>query len=934
MSSKKVSGTIAPRSGDQTGSAAPSARTPGERRMPTTSSEPISKGAAAAALAILDAVGEAVMAVDKRYLIISWNRAAEEMFGYSREEAIGMSLTRLMPPDFRAEFARDVGPMPPGESMRVLGEDPEKIAQRADGSQFYVELSVSESDCFGGDSAYIAIMRDVSARKEAESALKRSEEKYRALFEKSPEGITLVSLDGKIIECNGETARIAGSTIEALVSMNFLHVGVLPPEGLPGYPALFQNLLAGERLEPFVTNVVQDGQMMWLEISLSVVGEGKDASILVISRDITTRMDAEDALRESEMRYQQYLDLAPVAFVSLGKDGRITFCNRKGGELLRCSQDGLAGEDWFESFVPPDERGAVREVFDQLMAGQIDRASYYENHVIGPDGSRKLIGWHNAVITGSDGQPVGTLSSGLDLTPLAESERKFRLLADQLPVPVFEISREGGFTFANRVAFETFGYPKGDIEGRTLFDMLDSADHPKVHRRMASILQGRGTSNNEYTAVTRDGRRFPVAIWSAPIHEGDEIVGVRGIVIDMSTQKKLEMEQSRAAKTSALEQLAGGIAHDFNNILAGIAGYASLVKSTPGLDPATKEDCEQIQVGVDRGKDLTGRLAAFSREEAPEKKIVEIGSLLRRATNHALPGSGIRPTFDIPEGLWQVNCDTGQIFRVVQNLAINASHALEAGNNLKTLKISARNVTLEDCQVPSPEWALSGSKGAYLSPGRYVEITIQDSGIGIPEDKISHIFDAGFTTKETGKGMGLGLSTSLRIVRNHEGGMVVESEVDVGTTFRIYLPAARNSVPSSEADAGVIRGTGRILVMDDEETIRKVLRKQLEGLGYEALSVSCGDDALAEYERALKEGNPFSAVLMDLTILGGMGGEEAIQLLLGIDPSAKVIVSSGYATSSAISDYQALGFKGALQKPFRLGELSVALHEVIKGNGC
>ena len=301
-----------------------------------------------------------------------------------------------------------------------------------------------------------------------------------------------------------------------------------------------------------------------------------------------------------------------------------------------------------------------------------------------------------------------------------------------------------------------------------------------------------------------------------------------------------------------------------------------------------------------RASALTRQLLVFSKGGAPVKKTASIAEVLRDSTVFALRGSKVKCEFNIAEDLWPLRVDLGQFSQVIHNLAINAVQAMPQGG---TIRLHAPNATLE---------ALSGLP---LEAGRYVKISMQDEGLGIPQEHLAKVFDPYFTTKH--KGSGLGLTMTYTTIHAHDGHIAVESEMGKGTTFRIYMPASNEElVESEDREARLMKGEGKILVMDDDEAIRNVTEKILTELGYEVRCASDGAETIALYQDAARSGRPFDAVIMDLTIPGGMGGKEAIRQLLSIDPHVTAIVSSGYSNDPIMSDFEKYGFRGVATKPY------------------
>ncbi len=375
--------------------------------------------------------------------------------------------------------------------------------------------------------------------------------------------------------------------------------------------------------------------------------------------------------------------------------------------------------------------------------------------------------------------------------------------------------------------------------------------------------------------------------------------------------ERMEQERLRAAKLESIGTLAGGIAHDFNNLLTGIMGNIGLVKTNISPNEATYEMLEEAEKAAMRARDLTQQLLTFARGGKPIKKPVQIAEIIKVSATFALRGSKAKLELILPDDLWPIEADEGQISQVINNLVINADEAMpEAG----TLKIKAENVVLKKTAIQ------------LLPGGNYVCIDIMDTGIGISDEHLQRIFEPYFTTKQ--RGSGLGLTSAYSIVRNHGGIILAESTQTKGSTFHVYLPATQKPLVKGGKKMTAERAGqagGKILVMDDEEIIRKMLKNMLSLAGYTVELSAHGAEALEKYQQAIKIGDPFNAVIMDLTIPGGMGGKETIQKLLEIDPKATAIVSSGYATDAIMSDYKTYGFKAVIAKPYSAKQLQETL---------
>ncbi len=396
------------------------------------------------------------------------------------------------------------------------------------------------------------------------------------------------------------------------------------------------------------------------------------------------------------------------------------------------------------------------------------------------------------------------------------------------------------------------------------------------------------------------------------------------LLIDAVTtlfQKKQDKEQrefyrreiEKSEKINALGILAGGIAHDFNNILTAVLGNISLAEMSNGDE--TKNRLNEAKKAIIRSKELTQQLLTFAKGGTPIKKLSSINILLRETADFAIRGSNVKISYDIPDDLWAAEIDEGQISQVINNLVLNAMQAMPNGG---TLYIQSNNKVVRlESKLP-------------LIPGNYIVITVQDEGVGIPEKYLDQIFDPYFTTKE--KGSGLGLATCYAIVSKHNGHITVKSKVGFGSTFSIYIPAVSDKQPeeSKKMKEELIYGSGRILLMDDEDIIRKVAKRMLEKLGYKVTTVIDGEEAISVFKDAMNTEEAYDLAILDLTIPGGMGGKETVIELKKLKPDVKAIVSSGYSVDPIMAEFKKYGFDGIIAKPWNFEEFVRVINSVLQ----
>lgn len=479
---------------------------------------------------------------------------------------------------------------------------------------------------------------------------------------------------------------------------------------------------------------------------------------------------------------------------------------------------------------------------------------------------------------------------------------------------------DGNIVLINRVAEYLTGWRQQQALGRSIHEIFRCLQDRTRAPYELPFAETAGPDRfralpNHLVLVTKDGRERMVSAYAASIRERESAFS--GIVLvfrDITEQVRMEEDTLRNEKLESIGVLAGGIAHDFNNLLTGILGNLSLAHMLMNPEDRIVHKIEEAIKASERAKELAAQLLTFSKGGAPVKKTLSIQQIIMDSASFSLRGSNVRCTFDIPENLLPVDVDPGQINQVINNLIINADQSMPEGG---TVRIRAENVDIsEHSSLP-------------LRPGKYVLAAISDEGTGIPAKLLPKIFDPYFTTKT--RGSGLGLSTVYSIIKRHNGHVSVQSALGRGSTFTIYLPASEQIVPVVEQapPEALHRGKGRILVMDDEDIIREIAGEILTYLGYTPSLSRDGDEALKMYRQAAERKEPYDAVIMDLTIPGGMGGKELIRHLLLFDPKVKAIVSSGYSNDPILAFFQEFGFQGVILKPYRAEDVSTVLHDVL-----
>jgi PAS domain S-box-containing protein len=624
-----------------------------------------------------------------------------------------------------------------------------------------------------------------------------------------------------------------------------------------------------------------------------------------------------EGLRQSEALHRLLVEHANEAILVIQNE-KIRYANNKAAEITGYSRKELSARSFID-FVHPDDRKLI-SIDDFYTQGEQTKPKHLTCRIIERTGITR---WVDAKLMAAKwATQKAVMCFLIDITErkndeeaLRNSEMKYRQLVDHAPAGIYEIDlTTGNFTSVNDAICEILGYSKEEFRNLKVWDLLTEESRQKQLVRLEKMLKGEPVPEEaEADIIDKNGNKMSILFYTKIEYKNGQPVRANTVAHNITERKRLEEELSKAQKLESLGVLAGGIGHDFNNLLSGIMGNISLAKIEAERGEDIMESLEEALRVTSKASALTRQLLVFSKGGAPVKKAASIVEVLRESAAFTLRGSKVKCEYRIAEDLWPVKVDVGQFSQVIHNLVINAIQAMPRGGQIK---LTAGNVTIEKMfDLP-------------LNPGRYVIITIQDQGEGIASENLSKIFDPYFTTKT--KGSGLGLTMTYTTIKRHDGHITVASEVGQGTAFQIFLPATEE-VPeeSSDSAARAVKGEGKILVMDDEEILRKVAERMLLKLGYEVQCVRDGAEAIELYEEAKGTGRSFDAVIMDLTIPGGMGGKETISQLLRVDSQARCVVSSGYSNDPIMSNYKRFGFKGVVSKPYQIEELSWVLHDLL-----
>ncbi len=759
-------------------------------------------------------------------------------------------------------------------------------------------------------------------------ALQVSEAKFRQYTENSRAAIFIQS-DEKFRYLNPLAAEILGDSIENLLDQNIMQF--IHPDSLELVQQQAERRLQGDQgyFRYEIKIISRQGRTRWMDFSTCTIDYQGELGILATAFDITERKIAEEALAEREAQLRTLINAMPDFVCFKDHQGRWLEANRFAVELFQLEGVEYHGRTDLEL---ADYSRSLRELAARWQecdqqAWRDEQISRSEETITGPEGRPRIFEVTKVPIFFPDGSRQALVVIGRDITDHKKAEQALMAEKEKLDITlsslvegVITTDAEGRIVLMNPFARSITGCRQPPL-GQALEDyvqMIDEEDgvsHPLPLSSRAAD-EPSVTQAESLFYFPRSGQKVKVAYSIASLCGDVRRCGGSVLVFeDITEKKKLENEAFRAQKLESIGMLAGGIAHDFNNILTAILGNIALSRMDVEENSKAFRWLGDAENAISRAKSLTQQLLTFSRGGAPVISDVSIAEMITQTVDFVLRGANVNCDYDLAEDLWGAKVDADQISQVLNNLVLNAQQAMPEGGRIK---ISARNLVVDRDQcIP-------------LEPGNYVCICVADQGVGIPAKYLTKIFDPYFTTKHSGSG--LGLATVYSIVQKHHGYISVESELNKGARFYLYLPAvslAKPAAPAEESRPLIEKGSARLLLMDDDPSVRDTMGQLLTHLGYQVDFARDGGEALKKYRRAYRNGNPFDLVIMDLTIPGGMGGKEAVKHLIELDPQAKAVVSSGYSNDEVMSHYQDYGFKGIIKKPFRLDEISQVVKKLV-----
>jgi PAS domain S-box-containing protein len=880
------------------------------------------RGSEARYRALTESANDAIVTTDRTGQIVGWNRGATRLFGYPEAEVFGQPVTLLTPDRFRGDHADHMARADSGGTHRIIGRSVELTGRRKDGSEMPIELSLSQWETAEGHFV-TSIIRDITERQRAKVALEESEKQFRAMFDLASIGMCQADVrTGRWLRVNRKFSEITGYPVDELLRIG--NADITHPDDRQKDWDGFQQVVRGAAPEYHIEKryIRKDGAVIWVRVNMTVLRDaaGEPLRSMATIEDITARRQAAETLRISEERFRSILQSVQfVAVQGYAPDGATQYWNKASEVLYGYTAEEAIGRNLLDLIIPDEMREGVRQAM-QAMAATGEPVPAGELPMQRKDGARVTVFSSHTIIK-MPGRPQELFCVDIDLTERKRSEARLRLQGGALDAAANAIvitNRAGTIEWVN-AAFTTFsGHTAAEAIGKSPGQLLRSGKQdPAFFKAMWETILAGEVWNGEIINRHKDGHLYTEEMTITPIRdEHGTITQFIAVKQDITKRKALEEQFRQAQKMEAIGQLAGGVAHDFNNILAAVMMYLGLLQDEPTLTPTIRSSLKELSREIQRGAVLTRQLLAFSRQQAMESTRLDLATIVSGLIKmlSRLLGENIKILVERDPAVAAVEADAGMMEQVVINLCINARDAMPRGGSL-TLRTETIAVAPGSSAEPSG-----------VRPGRFVRLSVTDTGDGMSAETLQHIFEPFFTTKAVGKGTGLGLATVYGIVQQHGGWVTVESVLGQGTSFHVHLPASSEVATCAPAPGAPLApakgGSETILLVEDEPSLRTIVALMLRHHGYHVIEASDGHEAMRLWKQ---HSAAISLLFTDLVMPNGLSGQELIARLRALRPTLKVIACTGYNKHLTTSQFPPESGIILLRKPFDSTEARVAV---------
>ncbi len=797
------------------------------------------------------------------------------------------------------------------------------------------DRTMAERDILGRITHFQGIVIDISERKRVEEILHTKTEELNRIFSLSLDLLCTANVDGRLIRVNPAWEQVLGYRQDELEGQNFFDF--IHPDDVPATLDAAAELAAGKDVIDFSNRYrCSDGSYRWIEWRSKSYQE---TLIYAAARDVTGRRRAEEAMRESEEKHRAILENIEESYFELDLKGNYTFFNESLCTHQGYSRQELMGMN-FKAYTSSETARKAYKAFNEIY--RTGRPLYIADYeIIRKDGSKRNIEMSISLMRNPSGEPIGFRGVGRDVTDriqseqaIRESERIYRMITENVREVIWIMDFNMKYPYMSPSIVRLTGYTPEDLHALPIQEQLTPESYALVEKRLAEelALEKSGEPLDpgrlmilELELKRKEGGTVWVEVTASFNRDKDgRAIGILGVSKDITDRRRAEEERSKleaqliqAQKMESIGRLAGGVAHDFNNMLNVISGYAELIKLRLNDNDGILQDILEIEKAANRSRDITTQLLAFSRKQIISPRSMDLNMLIlsMQKTLARLIGEDIDLQFYPGDNLWKVKVDPSQVEQILLNLGVNARDAMPGGGKL----------TIETTNIRIDENYCRTHLG--FTPGLYVLLSMSDNGSGMDKETLQNIFEPFFTTKEIGKGTGLGLATVYGIIQQNCGLINVYSEPGHGTTFRIYLPRCLDGVdkPDETIEFTVSSGSGRVVLVEDEDLVRKMTKDMLEAIGYTVQTTQSPLEALSMCEEM--DSQP-DLVITDV-VMPSMSGRELRDKLKTIWPDIKVLFMSGY-TANVIVHHGVLE-EGVhfLQKPFSMNDLAGKVREAM-----